>query len=111
MRYGGRVEWNRDRTGWRPIPGVVHQLIRPVRKNARACRSDATSLVAGVEPTRRTTMRFMMLMYPGPYPTGAVPDAKSVEAMMKYNEQLAKAGVLLALDGLQSQDGGARIRF
>lgn len=57
-------------------------------------------------------MRFMMLMYPGQYPApGQAPDAKSVEAMMKYNEQLAKAGVLLALDGLHAPALGARIRF
>jgi hypothetical protein len=56
-------------------------------------------------------MRFMMLMYPGQYPTSGVPDAKSVEPMMKYNEQLAKAGVLLALDGLHAPEAGARVRF
>ena len=48
-------------------------------------------------------MRFMMLMIPKGYESaapGTVPDAKAVEAMMKYNEALQKAGVLLALDGL-----------
>jgi hypothetical protein len=49
-------------------------------------------------------MRFMMLMIPKGYEKaapGAMPDAKAVAAMMKYNESLQKAGVLLALDGLQ----------
>jgi hypothetical protein len=56
-------------------------------------------------------MRFMMLMYPGhKVETGALPDAKVVEAMMKYNEELTRAGVLLALDGLQPSARGARIR-
>ena len=56
-------------------------------------------------------MRFMMLMYPGPKAeTGALPDAKVVAAMMKYNEELTKAGVLLALDGLQPTSKGARVR-
>jgi hypothetical protein len=40
-----------------------------------------------------------------------VPDAKAVEAMMKYNEELAKAGVLLSLDGLHPTSKGARIHF
>jgi hypothetical protein len=59
-------------------------------------------------------MRFMMLMIPKGYETaapGAVPDAKAVEAMMKYNESLQKAGVLLALDGLHPPSTGARVSF
>ncbi|HUJ62634.1 MAG TPA: YciI family protein [Kofleriaceae bacterium] len=52
----------------------------------------------------------MMLMYPGAKAeTGHPPDAKIVAAMMKYNEELAKAGVLLALDGLHASAKGARI--
>jgi hypothetical protein len=45
----------------------------------------------------------MMIMFPKDYETakpGWVPDFKNMEAMGKYNEQLQKAGVLLALDGL-----------
>jgi hypothetical protein len=56
-------------------------------------------------------MRFMLLMYPDAGAAYGTPDAKSVEAMMKYNEDLAKAGVLLALDGLQSSAKGARVYF
>ena len=59
-------------------------------------------------------MRFMMLMIPKGYEKagpGAVPDAKAVAAMMKYNESLQKAGVLLALDGLQPPSKGARLSF
>ena len=55
-------------------------------------------------------MRFMMLMYPGAKAeSGALPDAEGVGKMMKYNEELAKAGVLLALDGLQPSSKGARL--
>jgi hypothetical protein len=48
-------------------------------------------------------MRFMMIIFPKDYENakpGWVPDLKSMEKMGKYNEQLQKAGVLLALDGL-----------
>lgn len=56
-------------------------------------------------------MRFMMLMYPGEKAeTGALPDEKILGEMMKYNEELAKAGVLLALDGLQPTAKGTRVR-
>ena len=59
-------------------------------------------------------MRFMMLMIPKGYAAaapGAMPDPKHVEAMMKYNEELKKAGVLLALDGLHPPSMGARVSF
>ena len=59
-------------------------------------------------------MRFMMLMIPKGFET-ATPDytldAKRVESMMKYNESLQKAGVLLALDGLHPPSMGARVTF
>jgi len=59
-------------------------------------------------------MRFMMLIIPKGYETatpGTMPDVKAVEAMMKYNEALQKAGVLLALDGLHPPSMGARVSF
>jgi len=59
-------------------------------------------------------MRFMMLMIPKGYENakpGTMPDAEKVAAMMKYNESLQKAGVLLALDGLQPPSMGARVTF
>jgi hypothetical protein len=59
-------------------------------------------------------MRFMMLMIPKDYGnavTDALPDEKAVAAMMKYNESLQKAGVLLGLDGLRPTSMGARVSF
>jgi len=59
-------------------------------------------------------MRFMMLMIPKGYEQaapGAMPDADAVAKMMKYNESLQKAGVLLALDGLHPPSMGARVTF
>lgn len=59
-------------------------------------------------------MRFMMLMIPRGYEKaepGTMPDAEAVAAMMKYNEALQEAGVLLALDGLHPPSMGARVSF
>ena len=57
-------------------------------------------------------MRFMMIMLPGEKAeAGILPDAKFFAAMMKYNEDLQKAGVLLALEGLHPSSKGARIKF
>jgi hypothetical protein len=59
-------------------------------------------------------MRFMMLMIPKGYESaepGTLPDAGAVAAMMKYNESLQKAGILLGLDGLHPPSMGARVSF
>jgi hypothetical protein len=40
-----------------------------------------------------------------------MPDPKAVAAMMQYNEDLQKAGVLIALDGLHPPSMGARVSF
>jgi hypothetical protein len=42
---------------------------------------------------------------------GVLPDPKLFEEMGKYNEELAKAGVMLAGEGLQPSSKGARVRF
>ena len=59
-------------------------------------------------------MRFMMLMIPRGYETaapGAMPSAEAVAAMMKYNEALKEAGVLITLEGLHPPSMGARVSF
>jgi hypothetical protein len=57
-------------------------------------------------------MRFMMLIYPGEKAEqGNLPGKEAIANMVKYNGELRKAGVLLALDGLQPSSKGARIRF
>ncbi|HEY0569745.1 MAG TPA: YciI family protein [Xanthobacteraceae bacterium] len=59
-------------------------------------------------------MRFTMLMIPLGYET-APPDIdldpERVAAMMKYNEALKDAGVLITLDGLHPPSAGARVSF
>ena len=64
-------------------------------------------------------MRFMMLMIPGVYqgPKGRslaedfAPSPEDVAPMMAFNEELAKAGVLISLDGLHPTAKGARVSF
>jgi hypothetical protein len=66
------------------------------------------------EIERRETMRFMMLMIPQGYEAaspGTMPPAEAVAAMMKYNEALKAAGVLVTLDGLHPPSMGARVSF
>jgi hypothetical protein len=42
---------------------------------------------------------------------GILPSAEFMAAMMKYNEELAKAGVLLQGEGLRASSKGARVKF
>ncbi len=59
-------------------------------------------------------MRFMMMMIPKGYEKAspdAMPDPKAIAAMMKYNEKLQQAGVLLGLDGLYPPSAGVRVSF
>jgi hypothetical protein len=56
-------------------------------------------------------MRFMLLLKGDP-PDGALPDEQLIGAMMKFYEELVKAGVLLAAEGLHaSGTGGARVCY
>ena len=56
-------------------------------------------------------MRFMMFMYPEISEEEWNPSAEDVAAMGRYNEELRKAGMLLALDGLHPPAEGARVNF
>jgi Uncharacterized protein conserved in bacteria len=57
-------------------------------------------------------MRFMMLLKADKNTeSGQMPDEAILVAMGKYNEELIKAGVLLAGEGLQPSSKGARVRF
>ena len=57
-------------------------------------------------------MRFMILVKADKNSeAGALPDKKLLTEMTKYNEELAKAGVLLAAEGLQPSSKGARVKF
>jgi hypothetical protein len=56
----------------------------------------------------------MLLMIPGGYEAaapGAMPPVEAVEKMMRFNEQLKEAGVLVTLDGLHPPSMGARVSF
>jgi hypothetical protein len=57
-------------------------------------------------------MKFMMIVKASKdSEAGAMPDEKMLAAMGKYNDELARAGVLLDLSGLAPSAQGARVRF
>jgi hypothetical protein len=57
-------------------------------------------------------MRFMILVKASEESeAGVLPDEKILAAMGKFNEELVKAGVMLAADGLHPSSKGARVKF
>ena len=58
-------------------------------------------------------MRFMVIgkATPETEKEGALPDPQLMVEMGKYNEELMKAGVVLAMDGLHPSSKGARVKF
>ena len=57
-------------------------------------------------------MRFMVMVKANAdSEAGVLPSQELLDAMGRYNEELVKAGVLLAADGLQPSSKGARVRF
>ena len=57
-------------------------------------------------------MRFMvMVKATADSEAGVMPSTELLEAMGRYNEELAKAGVMLAGEGLHPSSKGARVRF
>ena len=57
-------------------------------------------------------MRFMILVKADKTTeAGVLPDEKLLTEMGKYNEELVKAGVLLAAEGLHPSSKGARVKF
>src|ERR1700687_1219494 len=84
------------------------------RPGSSCWRSPVRNRPARFKLKRSVTMRFMMLMIPKGYETaspGTMPPAEAVAAMMKYNEALKDAGVLITLDGLHPPSMGARVSF
>jgi hypothetical protein len=66
----------------------------------------------GPDSKRRQTMRFMMLVKAtAESEADILPGTELLTAMGKYNDELIKAGVMLAGDGLQSSSKGARVTF
>jgi hypothetical protein len=57
-------------------------------------------------------MRFMVIVKANKdSEAGVLPTEEMLAAMGKYNEELVKAGIMLAGEGLQASSKGARVRF
>ncbi len=72
----------------------------------------APGQLADPEPEGGKTMRFMVLVKASEESeAGILPSKELLAAMGKYNEELVKAGVMLAGEGLHASSKGARVKF
>src|SRR5262249_20611803 len=87
------------------------------KKTSRPCRSrpqpfDNLAETGRANQNEDTPMRFMLLVKANKdSEAGKMPGERILADMAKFNEEMIKAGVLLAGDGLQSSSKGARVRF
>ena len=82
---------------------------RPAVRPVREAGQNGPSLR---RTTRRTQMRFMVIVKATQASeAGEMPSEELLAAMGRYNEELVKAGVMLAGEGLQPSAKGARVRF
>jgi hypothetical protein len=80
-------------------------LVRRVREAAKVAAT-------GTDRIQERTMRFMLIgKATKDSEAGILPTPEAIAAMQNYNEELAKAGILLAAEGLTPTSRGARVKF
>ena len=91
-------------------PLFVRRINRPgIQRSTYGIRASRTKALA---TKKERTMRFMVLVKAiKNSEAGVLPDEQLIVEMGKFNEQLVKAGVMLAGDGLQPSSKGARIKI
>src|ERR1700761_1907640 len=88
-------------------PHPVRRVSRERIKSGIIRKPRSTSI-----PNGEITMRFMVMVRASKdSEAGVPPDEKLLADMGKYNEELVKAGIMLAGEGLQPSSKGARVKF
>jgi hypothetical protein len=80
-------------------------------KSSFAVPGIAASEQIPIPSKEAAAMRFMMIMKPNISEEDWSPNPEAIATMSKYNDELTRAGVLLALDGLAPTAQGARVSF
>jgi hypothetical protein len=84
---------------------IVTGLVRRVGEAAKGAATDTNRI-------QESSMRFMLMGMATKESEAAVPPtAEQFAAMQKYHEELVKAGILLAAEGLAATSKGARVKF
>src|SRR4030095_9206104 len=84
---------------------ILTGLVRLADEAAKGATTDTN-------PIPERTMRFMVIgKATKETEAGILPKPEAIAAMQKYNEELVKAGILLAAEGLAASSKGARVKF
>src|SRR5687768_6404262 len=88
---------------------ILARLDRRVSERGQGPRAERSK---AQEQTRGGVMRFMVIVKAtAESEAGVMPSTELMAAMGNYNEQLVKAGIMLAGEGLHPSAKGARVRF
>src|SRR6266699_2585326 len=94
---------------------ISGSLVRRMNEKGVEKRRQEETSRRNVEKTlngREAAMRFMVIVKANTdSEAGVLPDKKILEAMGKFNDELVKAGVMLAGEGLQASSKGVRVQF
>jgi hypothetical protein len=89
----------------RGLVSIPTGLVRRVGEAAKGAATDTNRV-------QERRMRFMIIgKATKETEAGVLPKPEAVAAMQKYNEELVKAGILLAAEGLAATSKGARVKF
>jgi hypothetical protein len=92
-------------TTFSKLVSIVTGLVRRVSEAAKGAATDTNRI-------QESSMRFMLMGMATKESEAAVPPtAEQYAAMQKYHEELVKAGILLAAEGLAATSKGARVKF
>jgi hypothetical protein len=84
---------------------ILAGLVRRVREAAKGAAT-------GTHHIQESTMRFILMgKATKESEAGVLPKPEEIAAMQEYNEELVKAGILLAAEGLSPSSKGARVKF
>jgi hypothetical protein len=89
----------------RKLVSILSGLVRRVSEATKGAATDTNRI-------QERAMRFMVMgMVTKEAEAGPPPKPEAFAAMQKYNEELARAGILLAAEGLAPTSKGARLKF
>src|SRR5690349_1512202 len=97
----------------RNFPGHVDSAIPRSTYSVRAAKSGRFGLIQSVSSNQQeNVMRFIvMVKATKESESGVMPSEKLLAEMGRFNEELVKAGIMLAGEGLHPSSKGARVKF
>ena len=106
----GSADLGENRAGFRPLAMSIRHI--PVRRESEGNATEIPAIAPGPRAAAHEEIEMRVMVFvKGDPQAGELPPEGLVDQMTRFNEDLLKAGVLLAADGLYPSAKGARVRF